>query len=163
MRKLITILGLAILVFIAYPVVASEQPSCPEDSHYEGQYVEIETCERVCTFSFFGRCLRYENRCTTSGSWEGSCVANPVEEEPIEEEPIEEGLIGISGEVPLWAILAQQCKEENILYSEWSPCIEMFNLQIRTAKPLNGCVLTGFQQANLVKQCGSDIFGLQIN
>lgn len=152
---------LAALLF-AIPVFASERPTCSEGSHYEGEYVETETCNRVCTFSFFGHCMRYENRCTTSGSWVGSCVANPVEEEP-EEEPEEEQtptpVIQVSSD-HLWAILANQCKEEFIEYSPWSECLNGFNMQIRTAKPLNNCHLTGLQQAHLVKRCNSIGLGI---
>lgn len=155
---------LAALLF-AIPVFASEQPTCSEGSHYEGEYVETETCNRVCTFSFFGRCLRYENQCTTSGSWVGSCVANEViEEEPVEEEPVIDIPATSTPKIiytdSLMAVLANECKEEFIEYSEWSPCINGFNMQIRTAKPLNGCHLTGLQQARLVKRCNSIGLGI---
>lgn len=149
--------------------IASEQQTCSEGSHYEGEYVETESCNRICTFSFFGHCMRYENRCTTSGSWIGSCVVNPVEEEPVDEDPIDEDGDDEEEVAPapvvtysdhLWAILANQCKEEFIEYSPWSECLNGFNVQIRTAKPLNGCHLTGLQQAHLIKRCNALELGL---
>jgi len=86
MKKLIVI---ALALLVAGSVSASTMPTCDEGSHYEGSYVETETCERVCTRYFFHFCINYENVCTTSGNWEGSCIADVVEEEP-EEEPEEE-------------------------------------------------------------------------
>jgi len=86
MKKLIVI---ALALLVAGSVSASTMPTCDEGSHYEGSYVETETCERVCTRYFFHFCISYENVCTTDGSWEGSCVADVIEEEP-EDEPEEE-------------------------------------------------------------------------
>lgn len=78
MKKLIVI---ALAFLVAGSVSASTMPTCGEGSHYEGSYVETETCNRVCIKKFFGMCLKYENVCTTSGSWVGGCVSNPVEPE----------------------------------------------------------------------------------
>lgn len=64
---------------------ASEQPSCSEGSHYEGSYVESQSCERVCARKIFNFCVQYRTVCQTVGSWEGSCVSNPVIEEPVDE------------------------------------------------------------------------------
>lgn len=89
MKKLIVI---ALAFLVAGSVSASTMPTCGEGSHYEGSYVETETCNRVCIKKFFGMCLKYENVCTTSGSWVGGCVSNPVEpiEEPVDETGDEE-------------------------------------------------------------------------
>lgn len=80
MKKITSFISIALALFIAGSVSAQSMPSCSEGSHYEGNYVETETCNRVCTRQFFGICFKYDNVCTTSGSWVGSCVANPVEE-----------------------------------------------------------------------------------
>ncbi len=173
MKKIFIILGLALIALIAVPVLAS-QPNCPEGSSYEGEYVEETVCENVCRSRIFGFCIRWEEVCSTSGYWVGSCVNNPVEpEEPNEEENGEEGEETNEEETPkpiivknfggdLISILNNQCKEENIEYSEWSNCMPMFNMQIRTAKPLNGCRLTGEQQANLLKYCGAINLGISL-
>jgi len=159
MKKILTIL-LAVGLIVIGTIAMASQPECAEGSHYEGEYVETTTCENVCTFRLFGYCFNWEEQCETTGEWVGSCVADEVVEEP--EEPVEDPkepttpIASVSsGEVPLWAILANQCKEENIEYSEWSECNPLFNMQIRTAKPLNNCTLTGLQQAHLVKWCGA--------
>lgn len=157
-------LGLFLVGGIAY--ASSSQPTCSEGQHYEGEYVETQTCNRVCTFSFLGYCMRYENRCTTTGNWVGSCVADEVElEEPTEpEEPNKPESVIYSDN--LWAILASYCKDDQVEYTEWSQCDERFNLQTRELKRniwgksiVNGCNPTTKQQVDQYKYCGAMVFG----
>lgn len=127
MKKLIVI---ALAFLVAGSVSASTMPTCGEGSHYEGSYVETETCNRVCTKKFFGMCLKYENVCTTSGSWEGGCVSNPVEEpieEPIDEpadetgeeetdEPVVTPVVVTGGGSNAWFTLLPKIVAENYYY-----------------------------------------------
>lgn len=159
MKKVLTILLAIGVVFITSVALAS-QPECSEGESYVGEYVEETICEDVCTFRLFGHCFRWEERCETTGEWVGSCVADEVEEETGEETETPAPVASMGGGSSLITILANQCKEEHIEYSEWSECNPLFNMQMRTAKPLNGCSLTGIQQANLVKWCGAMGLGI---
>lgn len=62
----------------------------------------------------------------------------------------------------LWVIYANQCKSVN--YTVWSPCIQGFNVQIRSIiKPENGCTPTSAQQVEQIRFCDShDYFGYSI-
>lgn len=59
---------------------AQEVPACPENSHYEGEYIETATDNYVCTRSFWGFCVRWENQPVITGEWSGECVADTIEE-----------------------------------------------------------------------------------
>lgn len=123
MKKLIVI---ALAFLVAGSVSASTMPTCGEGSHYEGSYVETETCNRVCTRSFFGMCLRYENVCTTSGSWVGGCVANPedetgdetgdVAEDETGDEETTEPVAEVGGGSNAWFTLLPKIVAENYYY-----------------------------------------------
>lgn len=157
MKKLLFILTLAICLTFAVGVNAqTEQPTCPDGQSYVGEYVESQTCNRVCTWSFFGICLRYENRCTTTGNWVGTCVADEEPEEPTE--PTEP--VVLQGD-SLWAILASYCEDNEVEYTEWSKCNPLYNLQFRDLKRdmwgksiFNGCTPTAQQQIDQARQCG---------
>ena len=157
MKKLLFIFTLAICLTFAVGVNAqTEQPTCPDGQHYEGEYVETQTCNRVCTRSFFGICLKYENRCTTSGNWVGTCVADEVEpEEPTEPEEVQ-----TPQSDSLWGILASYCDDNEVEYTEWSECNPLFNLKFRELKRdmwgksiFNGCTPTAQQQIDQIRQC----------
>lgn len=189
MKKLLLLFSLVLcLVFFASIVKAEEQPTCDAGSHYVGTYQEQENCQKVCTKKIFGFCIKYENQCTTTGSWVGTCELDEVvePEDPIatSTDPIIDPEDGEATSTPpvatstpvfkviytnnLMGILNSYCKDDQVEYTPWQK-LPNFNLEIRSLKLnefgksiFNGCTPTTEHQVNQLRVVGQDIFGLQL-
>lgn len=55
---------------------------------------------------------------------------------------------------PVYLLVANQCKE--VVYSDWSPCMLNFNMQLRTIiSHQDGCMLSTKQQVETLRYCDS--------